>query len=385
MKATAAIQNIVYIVILLLFFPIVAGGILQQPVGVSYVETESMRTQLEPGDGFFLIPTQLVGSFAVGDVITFRAENFPYEFVTHRIVAETSEGFVTQGDNNTFTDQSGTFNEPYIKREQIAGKVITNGNGELIAIPKLGKALMGIGDQFGKISASFYDAVGVKPNNEKIAQVLFGLGCFALIAVIADTASSLRSESVQRKRTEKKRSRGQSSQYLLYVFFFIFILFATTVSVMTMEQTNRVDLVATEGNTNMRAVHLGETAERYLEIGNSGFIPVHIFIPGGEGMVQISEESFSLASGEDQRIAYQVTAPTTPGYYQEYIVMDVYLGILPFAVTTGLREQGGRYMPILLLDAVAIVVSLPVFVILQREASVRERTRSRRRGVNNVL
>ncbi len=385
MNATAAIQNIVYIVILLLFFPIVVGGILQQPVGVSYVETESMRPQLEPGDGFFLIPTQLVGTFKVGDVITFRAENFPYEFVTHRIVAETSGGFVTQGDNNTFTDQSGTFNEPYIKREQIVGKVITNGNGAVIAIPKLGKALTGIGDKFNSVSASFYGAIGVKPKNDKIAQVIFGLGIFALIAIIADTVSSIRSESAQRKRTEKKRSRRQSSSYLLYISFFIFILFATTVSVITMEQTNRVDLVATEGNTNMRAVHLGETVERYLEIGNSGFIPVHIFIPGRGGMVHLTEESFSLASGDNRRVSYQVTAPTTPGYYQEYIVMDVYLGILPFSVTTGLREQGGRYMPILLLDAVAIALSLPVVVILQREGSVRGRSRSRKRSINNIL
>jgi hypothetical protein len=65
--------------------------------------------------------------------------------------------------------------------------------------------------------------------------------------------------------------------------------------------------------------------------------------------------------------------------------MDVYLGILPFSVTSGLREQGGRYMPILLIDAVAILISLPVVIILQRESSVRERSRSRRRSVNNVL
>jgi signal peptidase len=385
MKATAAIQNIIYVLILLLFFPIVAGGILQQPVGISYVETESMRPQLEPGDGFMLIPTQLVGTFKVGDVITFRAENFPYEFVTHRIIAETADGFITQGDNNTFTDQSGTFNEPYIKREQIAGKVITNGNGEVIAIPKLGKALMGIGDYFGKASSSFYDSVGVEPKNDKVAQVLFGLGIFALVAVIADTVSSLRNGSVQRKRADRKRAKRDTSQYTLYAFFILFILFATTVSVMTMEQNNRVDLVATEGNTNMRAVHLGETAERYLEIGNSGFIPVHIFIPAKAGMVALAEEAFTLSNGADKRISYLVTAPTTPGYYQEYISMDVYLGILPFSVTSGLREQGGRYMPILLIDAVAILISLPVVIILQRESSVRERSRSRRRSVNNVL
>lgn len=384
MKATAALQNVGYVVLLLLFFPIVAGGILQQPVGISFVETESMSPQLEPGDGFMLIPTQLVGSFEVGDVITFRAENFPYEFVTHRIIGETSEGFVTQGDNNTFTDQGGSFNEPYIKREQIAGKVITSG-GEVIAIPKLGTFLMGIGDFFGKASSTFYGSIGVEPNDEKIAQVLFGLGVFALVAVIADTASSLRSSASQKKRAERKRVKKQSSQYVLYVFFFIFILFATTVSVMTMEQTNRVDLVATEGNTNMRAVHLGETTERYMEIGNSGFIPVHIFIPGSDGIVWLEEQSFSLASGEDRRITYEVTAPTTPGYYQTYIGMDVYLGILPFSTTAALRGQGGRFMPILLLDAVAIAVSLPVFIILARESSLRERSRSRKRSVNNVL
>jgi signal peptidase len=387
MKTAAAVQNIAYVILLLHFFPIVIGGVLQQPVGVSFVETESMRPQLEPGDGFFIIPTQMVGSFSVGDVVTFRAENFPYTFVTHRIVGETSQGFITQGDNNTFTDQSGTFNEPYIKREQIVGKVVTSGSGEVIAIPNLGSALHAVGDVFGSLSKSFYDAIGVRPKDQKIAQLLFGLGVFALVAIVGDALSSLRKTKTLRARPERaKRSHG-TSPYLYYTVFFLFILFASTVSVLTMEQTNRVDLVATEGNTNMRAVHIGETVERYLEIGNSGLIPVQVYVPETEGIVSLEAMSFSLSGGEKRRITYIITAPTTPGYYQQYVTMDVYLGILPFSTTTTLRESGGRYLPILLLDLVAIAISFPVFVLLQRESSQtqRSRSRSRSRSVNNVL
>jgi len=139
-KTRTLIESGAYLIVLFLFFLIIIGGIIDQPVGIAYVETDSMVPQLDPGDGFILIPSQLVDEYSVGDVITFEAENFPYDYVTHRIVGETPEGFITQGDNNTFTDQSGSRNEPYVNREQIAGRVV-QWRGSVVAIPYLGSAV----------------------------------------------------------------------------------------------------------------------------------------------------------------------------------------------------------------------------------------------------
>jgi hypothetical protein len=64
-----------------------------------------------------------------------------------------------------------------------------------------------------------------------------------------------------------------------------------------MEQTNRVDLVATEGNTTCGQCI---SANRGTVPGdrNSGLIPVQVYVPDTEGIVSLEAMSFSLSGGE---------------------------------------------------------------------------------------
>lgn len=98
------------------------------PVGISYVTSDSMAPTLSPGDGYVLVE----GDVAVGDVVTFRT---PDGYVTHRIVGEGEDGYVTRGDANPATDQAAGM--PPVRDSQVVGRALTVG-GHLVVIPGLG-------------------------------------------------------------------------------------------------------------------------------------------------------------------------------------------------------------------------------------------------------
>lgn len=104
------------------------------PVQISYVTSDSMEPTISTNDGYVLIPAQEV---IPGEIITFYSEKRD-GYVTHRVVGTTTDGFLTQGDNNPSTDQA-VGNAP-IEREAIAGQVLTVG-GQPLLIPQLGTIL----------------------------------------------------------------------------------------------------------------------------------------------------------------------------------------------------------------------------------------------------
>lgn len=76
--------------------------------------------------------------YAVKDVITFQPEG-SMSVTTHRIVEQTSEGFITRGDNNNTNDA-----DP-ITKERIVGKVV-------LVIPKVGKFISFLQTPLGILS-----------------------------------------------------------------------------------------------------------------------------------------------------------------------------------------------------------------------------------------
>lgn len=74
-------------------------------------------------------------SYAPGDVITFKSGS---SVVTHRIVKETQDGFVTKGDANNTTDL-----EPVLP-EQIIGRVV-------LVVPQVGQLIAALRTPLGMI------------------------------------------------------------------------------------------------------------------------------------------------------------------------------------------------------------------------------------------
>ena len=96
--------------------------------GKAVVVTGSMEPAIEPGD---MIIFREQEDYEVGDVVVFEAENF----VTHRIIEATENGFITQGDANNVDDGE-------VLREQMIGKVV-------LIIPKAGHVVDFFKSPFG--------------------------------------------------------------------------------------------------------------------------------------------------------------------------------------------------------------------------------------------
>lgn len=131
MKIFLKICRIIVMVILLLLILINGLTIVQSVVlgrnmpmifgyGKAVVATGSMEPAIKAGD---MIIFHEQADYEVGDIVVFEAENF----VTHRIIDTTENGFITQGDANNVDDGE-------ILREQMVGKVV-------LTIPKVGYAV----------------------------------------------------------------------------------------------------------------------------------------------------------------------------------------------------------------------------------------------------
>lgn len=105
--------------------------LLGSPIQFSYVTSDSMEPTINEGDGYFL---RTSATADVGDIVTFRSE-VREEFVTHRIVDTTDEGYITQGDNNPRTDQAT--GHPPVTDGQIRGTVAQI-RGTPIVLPHVG-------------------------------------------------------------------------------------------------------------------------------------------------------------------------------------------------------------------------------------------------------
>ncbi len=92
------------------------------------VPTDSMvgdnPDSLDVNDMYFMRKTT-IDDISVGDVVVYQgvAGNGADILIVHRVIDETSEGFVTQGDNEAYADQEGI--QDYITSENLVGKYQT--------------------------------------------------------------------------------------------------------------------------------------------------------------------------------------------------------------------------------------------------------------------
>lgn len=109
------------------------------PVQLSYVTSDSMEPAIMEGDGYLIHKTSDVTE---GDVVTFRSTE-QQGLVTHRIVEERPEGFITKGDNNPSRDQ--TAGMPPVDRDAVVGTVVEF-RGTPLTIPGMGVATAWLAD-----------------------------------------------------------------------------------------------------------------------------------------------------------------------------------------------------------------------------------------------
>lgn len=99
-------------VLIFVLFPLLP---INNNYSLKMVLSGSMNPAIKTGS---IVAVKPVSSYSVGDVITFKKGQGEKNILTHRIIGQTEQGFITQGDANNVVDTNP------VKEEAILGKVI---------------------------------------------------------------------------------------------------------------------------------------------------------------------------------------------------------------------------------------------------------------------
>lgn len=309
------------------FFVLVTiiGGVLGQPIGLSYVETGSMEPQLEPGDGFIAIPTAVTGPVETGDVIVFDAVDLHGGgLVTHRVVGETSAGYITQGDANPVTDQDGS--EPPVQDGQIKAKALQIG-GNIVVIPRIGAVVIGIGTALESVQQTLAGLFGTRAllGTQGLMYILVGFGAIAY--VIASAVEN--SNSKKRTRNRDRRVEMMSPITVIAVMAVALVLLLTA-SMLVPAGDQQFQFVSSEsGAAGPGVIQQGTTEDITYRIPSNGPMPVvTVLEPTSEG-VSITPTEVYVAGGETEEVTITLEAPPETGVYTRSIHEYRYLAVLP--------------------------------------------------------
>jgi signal peptidase len=353
---------------------ILVGQFYGTPVLLSFVETGSMAPTMEAGDGFVAIPTAVAGPVERGDVVTFEARNLHGGgLTTHRVVGETDQGYVTQGDANTVTDQDDT--EPPVSDGQIKAKALRI-DGEVVVIPHLGTAVMGLQDGLERAQQGLAATFGTSAflGTQGLSYLLFGFGILVY-------AIGLFEERSGRPRDDRSRSRSRPHVYDGRTILLVSILFIATVSMGTMgamSGTERIDIVSASFDSERPTViPAGEQRQWNDTFYNGGVIPVVTTLEPTSGGIETGPpDHVRLSRGDSANVTVTVTAPPETGAYVRSYAEYRYFVVLPPSVILAVHA----IHPWLAMGAVTAVISAAFVVpvlFLTGVGTIRTRERKR--------
>jgi signal peptidase len=327
---------------------LVVGQLLGYPVLLGFVETGSMAPTLNPGDGFVAIPAALAGPVGPGDVVTFRAAELNGGgLTTHRVVEETDGGYVTRGDANPFTDQSGE--EPPVKDAQIVAVALQVG-GSVVVIPELGTAVEGIRSVLSSIQRTLAAALGTRSllGPAGLGYVIAALAAGGYVLDLLVGTDRGRDRDRQRSRD---RDTGTDVRLVLVAFALVLVAGATAAMVVP-AGTQEYGLVSAEFESERpTVVPAGETGRLPYAVGNGGSLPIVAYVePASEG-VAVGPERLRVPPGGTAETTVVLQAPPETGYYRRFVVEHRYLAVLPTPVVDALHDIH-PWAPIVAIDAV---------------------------------
>ncbi|ADB62371.1 peptidase S26B, signal peptidase [Haloterrigena turkmenica DSM 5511] len=358
MTGTTLLKRTLGLGVALVVVLLLVGQLLGQPILLGYVATGSMEPAMDAGDGFVAVPSLVDSSVEQGDVVVFEArELHGGGLTTHRVVGETEEGYVTKGDANPFTDQDS--GEPHVTDGQIVAKA-WQVNGEVVTIPLLGTAIMGVQGVVESAYESVAPVVGLTTTGDSE-----GLGA-ALVAVgVALLGFGTVFERLGPARREIHRSRSRENVIAFWtalgLVLLVFVTFATAAMVVP-AGTTEYELVSTDSPTDdPQVIAPGETTELTRTVDNAGYLPIVAVHEPGSNNVAIDPPTQTVGIRSSGETTVSLTAPDETGSYTRHVGEYRYLAVLPPAAIVWLH---GLH-PLAAIAAVnGVIVGLAVAIVL---------------------
>lgn len=342
------------------------------PSPVSYVETDSMEPQLEPGDGFIGIPKPLAGDITSGDVITFRAQSVGGGgLTTHRVVAETEEGYITKGDNNPFTDQEADAGEPPVTEAQIE-LVVLQLSDTIIKIPNIG-AVVEITTGILSTAIGILGLSNITATNPGIIVATVGL-VLIILAVLYDIATDNKIRSTTRS---VRRNNAIDSRIILLLILIIASLPILSISLLP-SGTDQMQILSTERPQpdDPSRIQAGSYADSTMDLQNGQPIPMVIIVESNSDSLIIEDSVLAAKQGEMVSTEFRIWAPETTGSYVRARSVAYYPHVLPASVISFLHQ----IHPVVALFVTTGVILSPIaigfsVVVGFRPISIRDTTR----------
>ncbi|MFC4542571.1 signal peptidase I [Halosolutus amylolyticus] len=337
---------------------LVLGQLLGQPILLGYVATGSMEPTMDAGDGFVAIPSAVAGSPSEGDVVVFNArELHDGGLTTHRIVDETDEGYVTKGDSNPFTDQDG--GEPPVTEGQIVA-VAWQVNGEVVSIPHLGTAIMGVQG----VMESGYDLL-TAPLGVTTAFEAENAGAIMIALGIAMLGFGLLVERVGPHRRDTTRSTARENVYAFWTTIGLVLLVLVTLATAAMvipSGTYEYGLVSTDDPTDdPQVLAPGASTDLPRTVDNAGYVPIVVVHEAESSGVDAEPDRQVVGPRDSGETTISLTAPETTGEYARHVGEHRYLAVLPPSVLVWLHGVH----PLAAITAVnAVIVGVTVVAVL---------------------
>jgi signal peptidase len=345
------------------------GSLLGQPILLGFVETGSMEPTLQPGDGFIAVPAGLGGDIGEGDVIVFDAEQLSGGgLTTHRVVGVTENGYITKGDANPVTDQDGA--EPPVQKGQIKATALQVG-GDVVVIPKLGAAVVGIQDAISGVQRQLAVVTGSRSllGTQGLAYLVFGVG------IVGYVASALLARGDGRERRDRTRDDGTVDYRLLLVGLAAVLIVAATAGMTLGGGTQEYPMVSSTSDApGPGVVPAGEAENVTYSVPGAGVLPAVVFLEPGSDRIGVSQSKLYVPPDERVNATVTLRAPDTTGYYPQYLTEHRYPGVLPRETIEALYRIH-PWMPIVMIDALLGVGFLALGAALLGTGPTRLRTR----------
>jgi signal peptidase len=357
MISKESLGTIAEVILIIFVLGPIAGQFLGQPVGLSYVETESMSPTMKPGDGFIAIPKPIAGEIDESDVIVFDAEVLHEGgLVTHRVVGEDGDGYITKGDGNPFVDQQAK--EPPVAESQIVA-VGLQINGNLVVVPNVGAAVSVANDAILRGKVWLHSLFGVyTPSGPTGMLLLVSIGLGLLYGY--DVFTERGQDSERNRSRDRQRDSGTDVRFVAGAVTALLLLSATMV------------MIVPAGTQELRADRTTETGD--YSVRNSGMLPVVVFLENDSNLsVQPTEFRVDPLDSENASVSIP---PISEGGSVHTLTEHRYLALLPTSTVHSLYTVH-PWLPIMVIDA---LIGIPFYlfsVTLLGTGRIRDRSRSR--------
>ena len=370
--ARTALTWVGYGLLLVVLLSVLSGQLFGQPLLLTYVETGSMAPTLEPGDAFVAIPTALAGPVEVGDVVVFEATTLDGGgLTTHRVVGETTGGYVTRGDANVVTDQDS--GEPPVPEGRVLAVAWQVGDDPVV-IPRLGLVAIAARSLVEGVGGWLAGLLG-RPG-------LLGAQGSALALLALGAAAYAVATGLEPDDRRRRHLRSRRRPHVVDVRWFVLALalavavFATA-SMAVPVGPQEFELISAENDApGPRIVAAGTSETTTYTVPGGGLLPAVVVLePASEGLA-VEPTQFYVRGGETENATVTLTAPPDIGYAPQYLHERRYLAVLPTDVIMGLYAVH-PWLPVLVIDAMLSVgfALLGLAWLGGGQLRIRERTR----------